>query len=163
MYAHPSFVRGQDDTLSDLRKCNSSAARKRLADALEPSSRPLKVVLPEQTEYSQVSRAVSPSQSPPRKKPQPPSCSAILTLAPNTSSHYLLPNVWSQMTHIVPVIHTTVPPATKIPLLPALPAKIDSAGNGRLDLLAMALSSMAEREARVQSAVPALQTAEAIA
>jgi hypothetical protein len=152
MYAHPSFVRGQDDTLSDLRKCNSSAARKRLADALEPSSRPLKVVLPEQTEYSQVSRAVS-----------PPSCSAILTLAPNTSSHYLLPNVWSQMTHIVPVIHTTVPPATKIPLLPALPAKIDSAGNGRLDLLAMALSSMAEREARVQSAVSALQTAEAIA
>jgi hypothetical protein len=146
MYAHPSFVRGQDDTLSELRKYNSSAARKRLADSLETSSRPLKVVLPEQTEYSQISRAVSPSQSPPRKKPQPSSCSPILTLAP--SSHFLLPNMWCQMTHIVPVIHTTVPPATTIPLLPSPPTKIDSAGTGRLDLLAMALSSMAEREAQ---------------
>lgn len=33
MYAHPSFMRGRSDKLSQLRKCKSAADRKRLAAA----------------------------------------------------------------------------------------------------------------------------------
>lgn len=35
MYAHPSFVRGKPENLSELRKCNSASSRRRLAAEAE--------------------------------------------------------------------------------------------------------------------------------
>lgn len=159
MYAHPSFVRGRKSTLTDLRKCNSAAARKRVAIALELENRSLKVVLPIQTEYIQLSRAVSPSQSPPRMHFQAPAYPTIVTspLATIPNPHLVVPHVWSHMTHVVPVIHTIAPPATKaVPQKPG--PKAGNAGTGRLNLLAMAMTSI-ERDARFVKAN--IQTAQA--
>lgn len=152
MYAHPSFVRGRKHTLTDLRKCNSAAARKRVAIALESENRSLKVVLPIQTEFIQISRAVSPSQSPPRMHCQALVYPTIVNLPVVTppNPHVVVPYVWSHMTHVVPVIHTIAPPAIKAITQP-FPPKTENAGTGRLNLLAMAMTSI-EREARFATA-----------
>jgi len=160
MYAHPSFARGRVDTLSDLRKCNSAAARKRNDNAVHTEHASLKVVLPQQTEYTQQSRAVSPSQSPPRMLIQAPAYPTIVTLTSgtNTNTHYFMPSVWTHATHIVPMSHSPV--SVRLPI--AKPAiKVETGGTSRLNLLAMAMTSIAERESRFEATGPVMQTAQA--
>ena len=139
MYAHPAFARGQPETLSQLRKCNSSGAKKSL---LPPSSgiakvrptpnSPSSVVLSDAIE---IARDVSPAA--PRTTDF-----GCLHIAPHPASHLnvfmpslLMHSQW----HHSPYEITTAP----------APVSPGGYGSGRLDLLALALKSMAERDSSI--------------
>lgn len=149
MYAHPAFVRGQPETLSQLRKCNSSVARKRLTNTSKTehnTASPAGAVA-----YSNslgITRTVSPSPS---------------TMADNGGYHHVhiepmpsrlmgmsRPSIYTPM-----LMHTVQRQPTTAPA-PVSPGR---SGSGRLDLLALALTSMAERDAAIGANATAIETA----
>lgn len=141
MYAHASFVRGQPETLSLLRKCNSTAARKKLAVSSESAARfvaPPKIIIPAHNATSfGFSRAVSPS--PPRVGER----YIVPMTSGETSPQGYTPTVWPQIAPHVPKQQTV----------------LKSCDSGKLDLLAMALTSMANRDAKFGENATAVQTA----
>lgn len=192
MYAHPSFVRGQPDTLSHLRKCNSTAARKRVSSSMGQQQQQLqqqhlqiaapKIIIPAHTAVNVMgfSRTVSPT--PPRVEvitnqqhpiiqqqqqqlqqqttfayhhivPMPPA----VTTTPPTTMEQAPVQVAPAPTHVAQPVYmptlwhqqvTAPPPRQQLQLLaPAAPVSPGGSDSGRLDLLTMAMTSMAEREA----------------
>lgn len=146
MYAHASFVRGQAETLSLLRKCNSTAARKKLAISAESAVRfiaPPKIIIPaHNADTFGFSRAVSPS--PPR--------------VGNNNHHYIVPmpssGESSPQQGYTPAIWPQIAPH-----VPKQQTVAKSCDSGKLDLLAMALTSMANRDAKFGERATAVQTA----
>jgi hypothetical protein len=131
MYAHPAFARGQPETLSQLRKCNSSGTKKspaRIAAPTSPSStipsdsfgspRNFSLVAPRMTSngYSQIA-------------PHPTSRLNLVMTPILVQTH------WHNSPHEIKSAPT-----------PVSPGGYDS---GRLDLLALALTSLAERDASI--------------
>mmetsp|Transcript_704 Transcript_704/g.879 ORF Transcript_704/g.879 Transcript_704/m.879 type:complete len:252 (+) Transcript_704:126-881(+) len=142
MYAHPAFVRGQPQSLSQLRKCNSTAARKRLTAPGEDGRAMTKIIVPAHTDVLSLSRAVSPS--PPRAGGK----GSAYSDSSRDNSIYM-PTVW-------------LPPQAKAPSYPALsttnqvrpPNFNQPFDSGKLNLLALAMTSLAERDAKLNAASP---------
>ncbi|KAI2511485.1 hypothetical protein MHU86_2921 [Fragilaria crotonensis] len=140
MYAHPAFARGQPETLSQLRKCNSSGTKKSLAPTAA-------------TEFGTVHRTPnSPSSVTPSNGFGSPR--DIPLVAPRmTSNGYpqIAPHPTSRLNLVMTpiLVHThwhNSPHEIKAAPTPVSPGGYDS---GRLDLLALALTSMAERDASI--------------
>eukprot|EP00542_Grammatophora_oceanica_P016438 CAMPEP_0194047826 /NCGR_PEP_ID=MMETSP0009_2-20130614/25698_1 /TAXON_ID=210454 /ORGANISM="Grammatophora oceanica, Strain CCMP 410" /LENGTH=275 /DNA_ID=CAMNT_0038693545 /DNA_START=43 /DNA_END=870 /DNA_ORIENTATION=+ len=165
MYHHPVFQRGKPENLAQLRKCNSAAARKRLSvvGSSIPTTdclvHPLTIVSPSSYEPHSASRAVSPTPSPPRVLTQV--FAPIVPLSATnstTATHQVLmpPMGWPNFAQIQIVAQPSIqiPPPTAAEQEPPKPAS-PSSDSGRLDLLAMAMTSLAEREGAVsQTAAP---------
>jgi len=157
MYAHPAFVRGQPESLSHLRKCNSTAARKRLAAAGNDNQALNKILIPSHSDVLSLSRTVSPS---PRGSNEGVAYSHIMPMPSSGSSNgatVFMPTVW------LPTQVTT----PQFPMMsmnqshqssPSSSFDSSSFDSGRLNLLAMAMTSLADRDAQF-SAVAPLKTA----
>jgi hypothetical protein len=175
MYAHPSFLRGQADSLSDLRKCNSTAARKKgRAPALPPimshhglpaATTGPSIIIPSHSGVMGFSRTVSPSP------PQVMTAANQQVQQPTFAYHHIVSmptTTTSEGTATVPQVYmptlwhhqVTAPPQQQIQMtLPSVaPVSPGGSDSGRLDLLTMAMTSMAEREANTHQAT-AVQTA----
>lgn len=140
MYAHPAFARGQPETLSQLRKCNSSGTKESLAPTAA-------------TEFGTVHRTPnSPSSVTPSDGFGSPR--DIPLVAPRmTSNGYpqIAPHPTSRLNLVMTpiLVHThwhISPHEIKAAPTPVSPGGYDS---GRLDLLALALTSMVERDASI--------------
>lgn len=149
MYAHPAFVRGQPETLSQLRKCNSSVARKRLAHTSKSehiTASPDGSVT--NSNSLGITRTVSPSPS---------------AMADNGGYHHVhiepMPSRLMGITR--PSIYTPMLMQTlqRQPTTAPTPVSPGRSGSGRLDLLALALTSMAERDAAIGANATAIETA----
>lgn len=147
MYAHPAFVRGQPQSLSQLRKCNSTAARKRNTASGEDGRAVTKIIVPAHTDVLSLSRAVSPS--PPRTGVKGSAYSNVPSCDSSHGNSIYMPTVW-------------LPPQAKVPSYPALsttnqvrpPNFNKPLDSGKLNLLALAMTSLAERDAKLNAASP---------
>lgn len=142
MYAHPSFVRDQAETLSHLRKLTSTSSRRRARET--PSGGMRK----ENTIPVSVTRSVSPS----------PSQTMVMPTA-NPKFHPPLPRLIGNTVRVSSYGSPTLGPM-QAPVHQLVPASPESLGNvtlsfsdqappapqngrGRLDLLAMAMEQAA--------------------
>ena len=170
MYAHPAFVRGQPETLSLLRKSNSVSTRKRLAAAAGPENTTMattKITIPAHINVVGLSRTVSPS--PPRMADAgysliaPIMPAAVRAAAAPASVFMPTPSFWHHHHNFPPPPPTRAAAATA-PVVVAqannpTPVSPGASDSRRLDLLAMALTSMAERDATFGANATAVHTA----
>eukprot|EP00980_Cylindrotheca_fusiformis_P016193 scaffold4811_cov171-Cylindrotheca_fusiformis.AAC.1 len=124
MYAHPAFMRGRPESLSELRKSTSSS-RQRLTKASSSDDSD------GSTSDSSPARSISPS--PPRNAPSTYLHTVALTsIPPATHSTHYMNQTW--LTFCSPPYQSrgTVEPVS-------LPSPLKPTGAGRLDLLALAV------------------------
>jgi hypothetical protein len=149
MYANPNFIRGHPEKLSLLRKCNTAAARKRLYSSFEQQQNvPLAVYTP-QLEGQNGARTVSPPTEP--KAVVVPLLFRPSTVSlGSTSPSVLMSAVWPDLSQTQQMASSSqegaVPGA-----LPAAPVSPSGSDSGKLNLLAMAMSSMAERDFKLET------------
>ena len=145
MYAHPSFVRDQPETLSHLRKLTTTSSRRRSRET--PSSGGLNKG---NTILASVTRSVSPSPSQTMvivtTKPKFPTPLPRLIGNTVTTSFYSSPR---SSTMEAPVHHQVVPASPErrghatLSFTDQVAPAPQSVGRGRLDLLAMAMEQAA--------------------
>ena len=139
MYAHPAFARGRPETLSQLRKCISSATKKSsaprdavIAKAPQTHNSPSSVALSDTFGFARKISSV-PARMTDNECPHiaPYHTSRLSVRMPSILVH----NHWRHSPHEITTAPTPVPRG--------------GYDSGRLDLLALALKSMAERDSSV--------------
>ncbi len=144
MYAHPSFMRGRPEILSELKKCRSAADRKRQAKAHEQNPQSSAITIQEilpatMAAHINKTRAVSPSSS-----SDDDNYSTMRTISHTTAHHFYAPPPHFSASNIMHSSHSYHQPiAHSMCKEPLSPEKLSPVQPTRkLDLLTLAITCL---------------------